>query len=416
MVKIKSFKALRPDEKYVDKVASLPYDTMSTKEARDIYDKNPYTYLRIDRAEIEFEDGIDQHSEDVYKKSRENLDKFIEEKIFIEDEESIYVYREIFDNIVQVGIVACVSVEDSIEGRIKKHENVKPDKVEDRTNHIRYCNGNTGTVLLTYKNNSVVDIVTAKTMNEDSLYDFYSDDDIRHTVWKVDKDDELQIVNAFKEVENLYIADGHHRVAAAENYAQEMKAKDDFYEEENNFFLAMIAPKDNLYVMDYNRVVNGLNGYSKDKFLDEIKKKFTVEKSESEFRPRQKYEFGMYIDRQWYRLEYIFKDKKVDLLDSLDVSVLQKNIIECILGISEPQKDKRIDFIGGIRGLKEIEKRVDEIQEGMLEEKNDFGVGFSLYPTSIDELIEVADKDEIMPAKSTWFEPKVRCGLFVHRF
>lgn len=413
MVRIKSFKAVRPAKEYAYKVASLPYDTMSTQEAREIYKKNPFTYLRIDRAEIELKEDVDPYSEEVYKKSNENLEKFINEGIFIEDKEGVYIYREILKDIVQVGIVACVSVDDSVGGKIKKHERVKPDKVEDRTNHIRFCNGNTGTVLLTYKNNPVIDVITAKVMNEENLYDFYSDDAIRHTVWKVDKDDEARLINAFMEVENLYIADGHHRVSAAENFAEEMKRKNKNIDgdEEYNYFLAMISPKDNLYVMDYNRVVKTLNGYSKSEFLDLVGEKFLLEKSEIGVKPEKKYDFGMYIDGDWYKLVYKHKEEKMDILESLDVNVLQKNIIEEILGIYEPQKDERIDFIGGIRGIEEIEKRVDEI-----EVNNEIGVGFSLYPTDIEELIKVADMGEIMPAKSTWFEPKVRCGLFVHRF
>lgn len=408
MVRVKAFKAIRPNKKYVADVAALPYDTMNVEEARAMARNNENSYLRIDRAEIDLPKGIDVESDEVYKKAGENLNDFLKREVFIEDEEEhIYIYREIMGNVVQTGIVACVSVDETINGKIKKHEHTKPDKVRDRIKHIEHCKANTGTILLTYyTEDNIEDIVNKKT-KEEPIYDFESEDGVRHTVWILDEEESKLVERAFEKVENLYIADGHHRSKAAQEYALKMRKENPQYtgEEEFNYYLAMIAPKDNLYVMDYNRVVKDISGLEKDEFIEKIKKNFKVEKSNKKVKPFKKYQYGMYIDGQWYVLEFKDREKLKGLIESLDVSVLHDYLIEEILAINEPQKDLRIDFIGGIRGIEEIEKRVDK----------DMRVGFSLYPTSIEELMEVANMDGIMPAKSTWFEPKVRCGLFLHR-
>lgn len=408
MVRVKAFKAIRPNKKYVADVAALPYDTMNVEEARAMARNNENSYLRIDRAEIDLPKGIDVESDEVYKKAGENLNDFLKREVFIEDEEEhIYIYREIMGNVVQTGIVACVSVDETINGKIKKHEHTKPDKVRDRIKHIEHCKANTGTILLTYyTEDNIEDIVNKKT-KEEPIYDFESEDGVRHTVWILDEEESKLVERAFEKVENLYIADGHHRSKAAQEYALKMRKENPQYtgEEEFNYYLAMIAPKDNLYVMDYNRVVKDISSLEKDEFIEKIKKNFKVEKSNKKVKPCKKYQYGMYIDGQWYVLEFKDREKLKGLIESLDVSVLHDYLIEEILAINEPQKDLRIDFIGGIRGIEEIEKRVDK----------DMRVGFSLYPTSIEELMEVANMDGIMPAKSTWFEPKVRCGLFLHR-
>lgn len=408
MVRVKAFKAIRPNKKYVADIAALPYDTMNVEEARAMARNNENSYLRIDRAEIDLPKGIDVESDEVYKKAGENLNDFLKREVFIEDEEEhIYIYREIMGNVVQTGIVACVSVDETINGKIKKHEHTKPDKVRDRIKHIEHCKANTGTILLTYyTEDNIEDIVNKKT-KEEPIYDFESEDGVRHTVWILDEEESKLVERAFEKVENLYIADGHHRSKAAQEYALKMRKENPQYtgEEEFNYYLAMIAPKDNLYVMDYNRVVKDISGLEKDEFIEKIKKNFKVEKSNKKVKPCKKYQYGMYIDGQWYVLEFKDREKLKGLIESLDVSVLHDYLIEEILAINEPQKDLRIDFIGGIRGIEEIEKRVDK----------DMRVGFSLYPTSIEELMEVANMDGIMPAKSTWFEPKVRCGLFLHR-
>lgn len=414
MVTLRPFKALRPDEKYVDRVAALPYDTMNTQEARIMAQGNPYNYLRIDRAEIDLPEGTDIHSDQVYAKAGQNLRAFIEEGILVKEAEpALYIYREVMDGRAQVGIVGCVAVDENLDGTIKKHEHTKPDKVEDRTRHIEACQANTGTILLTYRDDARVEAIMANKMGEKPIYDFVSEDGVDHTVWKLDGQEMEDLVEAFKGIDNLYVADGHHRTAAAENYAVKMRKEVGDYtgQEEFNYYLAMIAPKNSMYVMDYNRVVEDLNGHDFETFRNLVGEKFQIDQVDKAYKPKEKYEYSMYVDGVWYRLRV--KDEIIDTIkktsenlaiDLLDVSLLHDLLIEPILGIDVPQKDKRIDFIGGIRGLGEIEKRVEE---GMR-------LGFALYPTGIEELMAVADMDGVMPAKSTWFEPKVRCGLFLH--
>ena len=410
MAIIKPFKAVRPANEYVKMVAELPYDVMNREEAKKIAKGNKYSYLHIDRAEIDLDDKINEHDEQVYVKAKENLDKFKKENIFVKDkEDAIYIYREIVNDRAQIGIVACVAVDDNLNGVVKKHEYTKPDKELDRTNHIKYCNANTGTVLLTYKNNEEIDkIMDYYVYFMNPIYDFKTDDGVTHTVWKVEKERDINnLINEFKKVGNLYIADGHHRCAAAENIALEERRKNPNYtgEEEFNYYIAMISPDTNLKVMDYNRVVKDLNNLTEEEFLNKIKEKFILREVKENYKPDKKGHMGMFLNDKWYEIEFgkEYLDKK-DVVETLDISILQQYILDEILGIKNPRTDKRIDFIGGIRGAKEIERRV----------KEDMKVGFLMYPTHIDELISVADANEIMPAKSTWFEPKVRCGLFLH--
>ena len=410
MAIIKPFKAVRPANEYVKMVAELPYDVMNREEAKKIAKGNKYSYLHIDRAEIDLDDKINEHDEQVYVKAKENLDKFKKENIFVKDkEDAIYIYREIVNDRAQIGIVACVAVDDNLNGVVKKHEYTKPDKELDRTNHIKYCNANTGTVLLTYKNNEEIDkIMDYYVYFMNPIYDFKTDDGVTHTVWKVEKERDINdLINEFKKVGNLYIADGHHRCAAAENIALEERRKNPNYtgEEEFNYYIAMISPDTNLKVMDYNRVVKDLNNLTEEEFLNKIKEKFILREVKENYKPDKKGHMGMFLNDKWYEIEFgkEYLDKK-DVVETLDISILQQYILDEILGIKNPRTDKRIDFIGGIRGAKEIERRVEE----------DMKVGFLMYPTHINELISVADANEIMPAKSTWFEPKVRCGLFLH--
>ena len=410
MAIIKPFKAIRPTNEYVKEVAELPYDVMNREEAKIIGANNKYSFLHVDRAEIDLEDDIDEHDERVYLKAKENLDNLINKNILVkDDDEAIYIYRQIANNRSQIGIVACVSVDDSINGVIKKHEYTKPDKELDRTNHIKYCNANTGTVLLTYKNKEEINkIIDYYVCFMNPIYDFKTDDDVIHTIWKVNKQRDIDdLVNEFEKVDNLYIADGHHRCAAAENIALEERRKNPNYrgDEEFNYYTAMIAPDTNLNVMDYNRVVKDLNGFTKEEFLNKVNEKFIVREVKRNYKPNKKGFVGMFLDNKWYEIEFgkeYLEDK--DVVNTLDISILQNYILDEILGVKNPRSDKRIDFIGGIRGPKEIEKRVNE----------DMEVGFLMYPTDIKELISVADENKIMPAKSTWFEPKVRCGLFLH--
>ena len=410
MAIIKPFKAVRPANEYVKMVAELPYDVMNREEAKKIAKGNKYSYLHIDRAEIDLDDKINEHDEQVYVKAKENLDKFNKENIFVKDkEDAIYIYREIVNDRAQIGIVACVAVDDNLNGVVKKHESTNPDKELDRTNHIKYCNANTGTVLLTYKDNEEIDkIMDYYVYFMNPIYDFKTDDGVTHTVWKVEKERDINnLINEFKKVGNLYIADGHHRCAAAENIALEERRKNPNYtgEEEFNYYIAMISPDTNLKVMDYNRVVKDLNNLTEEEFLNKIKEKFILREVKENYKPDKKGHMGMFLNDKWYEIEFgkEYLDKK-DVVETLDISILQQYILDEILGIKNPRTDKRIDFIGGIRGAKEIERRV----------KEDMKVGFLMYPTHINELISVADANEIMPAKSTWFEPKVRCGLFLH--
>lgn len=410
MAIIKPFKAVRPANEYVKMVAELPYDVMNREEAKKLAKGNKYSYLHIDRAEIDLDDNVDEHDEKVYLKAKENLNKFIDKNIFIKDEEeAIYIYREIVNDRAQTGIVACVAIDDNLNGVVKKHEYTKPDKELDRTNHIKYCNANTGTVLLTYKNKEEIEkIIDYYVYFMAPIYDFKTDDGVIHTIWRVEKErDIVDLVNEFAKIENLYIADGHHRCAAAENIALEKRSKNPNYtgKEEFNYYTAMIAPDTDLKVMDYNRVVKDLNGFNEEEFLEKVKEKFTVRKAKKNYKPNKKGHVGMYLDDNWYEIEFGKEYlQEGDVVDTLDISILQKHILDEILGIKNPRTDKRIDFIGGIRGSKEVERRV----------KEDMKVGFLMYPTHIDELISVADENKVMPAKSTWFEPKVRCGLFLH--
>ena len=410
MAIIKPFKAIRPTNEYVNKVAELPYDVMNREEAKQIAKNNKYSFLHIDRAEIDLDDNVNEHDEKVYLKAKENLNEFLNNNVFMRDkDDAIYIYRQIVNNRSQTGIVACVAVEDNFNGVIKKHEYTKPDKELDRTNHIKYCNANTGTVLLTYKNQEEIEkIIDYYVYFMTPIYDFKTEDNVIHTIWKVEKErDIVDLVNEFAKIENLYIADGHHRCAAAENIALEERRKNPNYtgEEEFNYYIAMIAPDNNLKVMDYNRVVKDLNGFTEGEFLNKVKEKFIVKEVQKNYKPAQKGKVGMYLNNKWYEIEFGKEYLEgEDVVETLDISILQNHILDEILGIKNPRVDKRIDFIGGIRGAEEIERRVGD----------DMQIGFLMYPTHIDELISVADDNKIMPAKSTWFEPKVRCGLFLH--
>lgn len=410
MAAIKPFKAIRPDEKIVEKVAALPYDVMDSKEARLIAKDNQYSFLHIDKSEIDLDEDIDEYDGKVYLKAKENLDKFRDENILIKEEkECLYIYKQVMDNRAQVGIVACLSIDDSLNGIIKKHEYTKPDKEKDRTNHIRYCNANTGTILVTYKSKeSINEMIYNYTKDNNPIYNFTTEDNIEHSVWLIDKEDDINfLVKEFDQIPYLYIADGHHRSAAAENIAKEMRSKNTGYtgDEEFNYYLAMIAPDNELMILDYNRVVKDLNGLSEEAFVDSIKEKFKVCEVDGEnYKPDSKGKIGMYLNGKWYEMNIDERYRSDNVVKSLDISILQDNILGPILGIKDPKTDKRIDFVGGIRGLSELEKRVND----------DMKVAFAMYPTGIDELMTVADENQIMPAKSTWFEPKVRCGLFLH--
>ncbi len=412
MAVLKPFKAHRPTPKLADKVAALPYDVMNSKEAREVVKDNPYSFLHVDKSEVDLPDDIDIHDEKVYEQARDNLSKMIKDKVFIQDEEdSLYIYKQIMDGRAQVGLVGTTSIDDYLNDIIKKHEYTRADKELDRINHVDYTNANTGPIFLTYRSKDEVNQIIASWMKEnDPIYDFQSDDDITHTIWKIDDKSKIEeLVSLFGSVDYLYIADGHHRTASAVKVGLKRREELPKYDgtEEFNFFLSVLFPDKDLYIMDYNRVVRDLNEYSAAEFIELLKEQFDVDEytKDGQYKPTEKHTFGMFLDDKWYVLKAkegsFDKDSPVD---RLDVSILQKNVLTPLLGILDPRVDERIDFVGGIRGLAELEERVF----------NGMRVAFSMYPTSIEDLMAIADAGEVMPPKSTWFEPKLRSGLFVH--
>jgi len=410
---IKPFKALRPKPELVTKVASPPYDVLDTEEARQLVKDNPYSFLHVNKAEIDLDSSVDHYDQKVYEKGRENLGRLIEEKVYLQNEkEKIYIYRQIMKGRAQTGLVVCVSIDDYLKGKIKKHENTRADKEKDRINHIDFSNANTGPVFLTYKaKDEIKQIIDRWTKEEKSVYNFSSEDGITHTCWVIDDEQVIKrLIEVFAQIDYLYIADGHHRAAAATKVGIKRKEqlKDYTGKEEFNYFLSVLFPHDELYIMDYNRVVADLAGNSEEEFIQKISEKFTIEEysEEGPYRPEVRHTFGMYLDNRRYKLTAkpgTFDEDNV--VDSLDVSILQNNLLTPVLGIKDPRTDKRIEFVGGIRGLEELEKRV----------KAGMKVAFSLYPTSIEELMKVADAERLMPPKSTWFEPKLRSGIFIHK-
>ncbi|KHD34630.1 hypothetical protein NL50_16530 [Clostridium acetobutylicum] len=411
MAVLRAFKAIRPTENLASKVAALPYDVMNTEEARVIGEKNELSFVHIDKAQIDLEKDVDQYSTEVYEKAKENLYSMIKKGIFVKDnKKNLYIYRQIMNGRIQTGIVGCTSIDDYINGVIKKHEFTLPSKEKDRINHVDYCNSNTGPIFLTYRsNNRINEIVEAETKNK-PVYDFISDDGISHIVWIINNDQAIEeIESLFGEIDALYIADGHHRAASAVKVGLKRREDNPGYtgDEEFNFFLSVVFPDTDLTIMDYNRVVKDLNGMTVDKLVNNIKDKFEIEKVKNKepYKPKKKHEFGMYVEGKWYRLtakKGTFNE--LDPVLSLDVSILQNNLLEPVLNINDPRENDRIEFIGGIRGLEELERRVN----------TDMKIAFSMYPTTIQDLMGVADSNKVMPPKSTWFEPKLRSGLFIH--
>jgi len=410
---IKPFKAFRPEADLVTKVASLPYDVLNSEKARQLAKDNPYSFLHVNKAEIDLDSSVDHYNQKVYEKARENLDRLIEKKVYLQDEqEKIYIYKQIMKGRAQTGLVVCVSIDDYLKGKIKKHENTREDKEKDRINHIDFTNANTGPVFVTYKaRDEIKHIVNRWTKEQKPIYDFISEDKIIHICWVIDDESTIQqLIESFAEIDYLYIADGHHRAAAATKVGLKRRGQLKNYtgKEEFNYFLSVLFPHDELYIMDYNRVVADLAGNSEEEFIQKISEKFSIEEysGEGPYRPEAKHTFGMYLGDCWYKLTTkpgTFSED--DVIDSLDVSILQNNLLTPILGIKDPRTDQRIEFVGGIRGLEELEKRV----------KAGMKAAFSLYPTSIEELMKVADAEKLMPPKSTWFEPKLRSGIFIHK-
>ena len=411
MAVLKPFKAVRPKDEYASQVGALPYDVMNSEEAREMVKDKPYSFLHVDKAEVDLPQGIDIYSAEVYEKAKENLDALSEKGICKQDEKPmLYIYRQIMNGREQTGIVGCTAVDDYINNVIKKHEFTRADKEADRIRHVDTLDANTGPIFLTHRENATVSDITENWKNTHApCYDFVSDDGVSQTVWVIDDDAVIDtLVKEFAEIPYLYIADGHHRCASAVRVGERRRGDGEYDKNaEFNFFLSVIFPCDQLKIMDYNRVIVDLNGNTSEEFIAKMSEKFVVEEATtSPYAPEERHTFGMYLDNKWYKVtakpEFINEN---DPVECLDVSILQNNLITPILNITDPRTDKRIDFVGGIRGLGELEKRC---KEGMK-------LAFAMYPTSLNELMDIADAGQVMPPKSTWFEPKLLSGLFIHK-
>ena len=407
MAIIYPFKALRPQPQFAKQVASRPYDVLNSTEARKEARGNPNSFLHVTKSEIDLPEKTDVHAAVVYEKAKENLEAFIHRGVlFREEKPCYYIYELVMNGKSQTGLVCASSVDDYEEDVIKKHEFTRPEKEQDRINHIKTTGAQTGNVFLAYRNEEELDkIIDTWKKSHDPVYDFTADDGVSHRVWIINNNDAIgQITKLFaKKIPETYIADGHHRAASA---AKVRKALGKEITEGAEYFLTTLFPASQLQIMDYNRVVKDLNELDEKEFLKKIARKFEVEKADKAFSPSDMHEFGMYLPHQWFRLKAkdgTFDDD--DPIGVLDVTILQDNLLDPILGIKDQRTDKRIDFVGGIRGLGELEKRVNS---------GEMAVAFSLYPVSIEQLFDIADSGNVMPPKSTWFEPKLRDGLLTH--
>lgn len=407
MATIKPFKALRPQAQFARQVASRPYDVLNSAEAKIEAQGNPYSFLHITKSEIDLPDDTSQYDEDVYQKAKENLAAFVKRDVlFREDKECYYIYQLVMGGRTQTGLVAVSSVKDYEEGRIKKHEFTRPDKEQDRINHIRISGAQTGNVFLAYRDVEELDNLVEKWKTSRSpVYDFTADDEIQHTIWIVNDDATIAQISALfsEKVPATYIADGHHRAASAAKVKNALGADAG---EGSEYFLTTLFPANQLYIMDYNRVVKDLNGLDEASFLNRIREHFELDTVGTDaFRPANAHEFGMYLGGQWYKLTAKPGSYTNDPIGVLDVTILQEKLLDPVLGIKDQRTDKRIDFVGGIRGLQELENRV---------KSGEMAVAFSLYPVTIHQLFDIADSGNVMPPKSTWFEPKLRDGLLTH--
>jgi uncharacterized protein (DUF1015 family) len=404
---IRPFSGLRPDKNRASEVASVPYDVVNSDEARTLAAHNPLSFLHVSRPEIDMPEGIDTHSDPVYRKALENFEKLIKDCPLVSEETpSLYLYRLIMGDHEQIGLVACCSVDEYDQDLIRKHERTRRDKEDDRTQHMMALRAQTGPVFLTYRANRDIDTMVMETTMTSAMFDFTAEDGVQHTVWHVP--DAVRFVHAFREIPFLYIADGHHRAASAARARAELREQSFGYtgDEEYNFFLAVIFPDDQVQILAYNRAVRDLNGLSKAEFLEALKKSFEVTENAGDT-PQHRGQWGMYLDGVWYSLSLRADAASPQgTVASLDVSILQDRVLDPILGIKDVRTDKRIDFIGGVRGSEELKRLVDEGKAA---------VAFSLYPTTMEDLLRVSDAGEIMPPKSTWFEPKLRDGLLIHK-
>lgn len=416
MAMIKPFQCIRPVKEKASQIAALPYDVYNREEAKKEVMKTPDSFLKIDRAETQFPDSVDTYDERVYQRAHDTLWKMVADGDFVvEDTSCYYVYELTMKDRIQIGLVACASIDDYAGGIIKKHENTRADKEQDRINHVNICGAHTGPIFLAYRSNQIIKEVIREAMQEEPLYDFISPDQVRHRVFCISQPERIdKIGSTFQSIGEVYIADGHHRAASAAKVGFLRREENPDYDKqaEFNYFLSVLFPEDELMIMDYNRVVKDLNGYTTEEFLEKMQETFMVKPIPTECsssmeanRPGEKGQFTMYLDGRWYLCLMKQEDRSEDPVKGLDVSILQDRLFSKILGIINPKTDSRIDFVGGVRGLRELERRVEQ----------DCKAAFAIYPTSIQELFAVADAGLLMPPKSTWFEPKLRSGLFIHK-
>lgn len=410
MANVKPFQAVRPASALAAQVAALPYDVYSRKEAAEKVKGHPLSFLNIDRPETQFDPSMDMYDDRVYQKARQMLDAEVEDGTFIQDEKKCYyLYELTMDGRSQTGITACVAIDDYLHNTVKKHEDTREEKEQDRIRHVHTCSAQTGPIFLVYRADATLTNIVRNIKENLPVYDFTADDGIHHAVWVIDDDVTIAAIEkAFEHMDSLYIADGHHRAASALKVGLKRRRMHPGYNgtEEFNYFMSVLFPDNELKIMDYNRLVRHLNGMTEEEFLHRISSEFTVEYvGDDAVRPEKKGSFGMYLGHKWYRLTA--KDEIVsdDTVDGLDVSILQHHLLGPVLGIKDPRTSRDIEFVGGIRGLRELEQRCHE----------DMCLAFSMYPTSIEELLAVADAGRLMPPKSTWFEPKLRSGLFIHK-
>lgn len=410
MAKVRPFNAIRPAAGLEKKIAALPYDVYNRAEAKEAVRGNDLSFLRIDRAETSFDDSVDTYDDRVYKKADELFRDMLDTGSFVKDEKSCYyIYELTMDGREQTGIVACASIDDYINSVIKKHENTRADKEVDRIRHVDALSAQTGPIFLAYRADGAINGVVDKVKSLPPVNDFISDDGIRHRVWIIDDPSYIRTIeDAFSGMDSIYIADGHHRCASAVKVGLKRREEHKDYtgDEEFNYFLSVLFPDEQLMIMDYNRVIKDLNGHTTGEVLDELGKMGSLSERGCEpFKPEKKGQVSVYADGKWYSLDFDDRYLSDDPVKGLDVSILQDNVLKPLFGIEDPKTDKRIDFVGGIRGLKELERRCSA----------DCKMAFAMYPTSIQELFNVADAGLLMPPKSTWFEPKLRSGLFVHQ-
>lgn len=406
----KPFKAFRPKPELAKQIAAYPYDVINSEEARELVKDNPLSFLRVGKPEVDLPSDVDLYDAQVYQKGKENLNNLINNGQLVEDSKSsFYVYAQTMNGRTQYGLVGCANVWDYWEDKIKKHEFTRKKKEEDRCEHVRVTNAHTGPIFLTYKDNDKVSSIVKRVIANTPDNDHLADDGIRHTSWIISDENDMKVIeDELSKIDAFYVADGHHRSAAAAIVGKERSEANPNHNgsEEYNYFLAVLFPASELYIMDYNRLIKDLIGYSSDEFFAKLRKNFTVQKVDNMFSPNQKGEYGLYMDNQWYVLNVDPGFIKVkDPVESLDVAILQTLVLDDILGIKDPRTDDRIDFVGGIRGLEELERRVNS---------GEMKLAISMYPTSIEELMNIADAGKVMPPKSTWFEPKLRDGLFIH--